>query len=257
MRYDPRKIDGVWHLCLDLEGLKLPTMENIEPYLKFSASTYVKVRNDADVEPVNKFFGTLSDSDRIEIAICLLTIHHKILNIPNDIRTNDARSFDLEKYMYDIGTDIVALDTHIHLMDKLKKYVLANIPIGDFTLAGTRPQDSEEMTWYQRDVEDLTCIVMLCKILTPVFGVFMDFAKEEIDQKNQRDKKKEIFCVIMLTKLFDTKYKDMILKLKNYIKPSKRIKKTSQISHLDIFNANMLYAELCVIIIFALNIQRM
>lgn len=190
---------------------------------------------------VNQFFATLPISDQTKIAKTFGIIHHDIIAFFNNI---DHEFLRLTKFTHDLGAHIVALDQeiadedplHFGLCDKLRGFVVAHIPIGDCSTFGTRPQDTEELTFHEEEIIDLITIAVLCKMLTPIFGVMTEYLKRTVEskksvltnKKSAGSSKREIHCVPMLTPLFKAKYNVLIDRLHFYIKhTAKRVFKDS------------------------------
>jgi len=194
----------------------------VEKCLMFTVRTYVNLKKKvvADVslawnnifEPVNRFISTLTHEEQAKLAMTIATISYKIRSFVVN------KSLDqVNQLMKGAGEDILVLHREIDLCPKLKAYVLANVPIGDFSAAGSRAQDTPEMTFHQFEVEDLLAVVLLCKMLSPLFSTFMDIAQSEIDISSAHDKFKEIVCASMLTAILNECYKERVEKLQFYV----------------------------------------
>lgn len=233
MKFEPKvNHNGNRDVCLNIDNLDFPDKEKYSQLLLFVSTAYTVHRNkpkvvtnnnnrttvtpqelwDTVFYSVNQFFITLSVDDQKKIAMTLMMMHHALVEF---IRADQPERLIL--FTHDLGSHLVQLNTEIQLCRKLELFVENNIPIGDFSDAGTRAQDTEELTFYRPEVVKLTAIVLLCKMMTPIFGVLMDYLKRQVDTNV-----KSVHCVSILSELFKQQYNPLITKLKNYIRHALR-----------------------------------
>ena len=207
---------------LEVKSLDIPQLANIGQYLTFKVSVYAKLNSlkqekrlfGSDYKSwshtfatVNHFLSLLSHDDKCEILYALALMHQDIVEFFVKEETDDLTK--LTDKLSDYCND---LDLAINLCDKLRQYAIDHVPIGLMPNAGNRPQDSAKLTFYPEEVKTLMSIVILCKLLTPIFGVLMENLLDKVDIRS-----KEGCCATILTKLFDRKYHVLIDKLKHYI----------------------------------------
>ena len=212
---------------LDISNLDIPDKDTYTPMLLFGSTAYTIHRNkdkvtttlnavqrvtpeqlwDTVFYSVNQFFNAISEDDQIKIAMILMIMHREIDKFI--LEDNPER---ISWFMQELGGYLEQLDKEIDLCPKLEHFADTSIPIGDFSEAGTRAQDSEALTFYRPEVIKLTAIVLLCKMLTPIFGLIMDYLKRVVDTgvKSQH-------CSHILSKIFFNRYGVLIDKLNNYI----------------------------------------
>lgn len=196
--------------------------ENIEIYLTFKIATFTKLtRNKVKANefvtpeeiwnktflPVNNFFHQQPIEIQQRIAMTIIEMHSDIIKFmsKNDMST-------ISKFSQMLGEKVVLLEKETDLCRRLTEFVETSIPIGDCSKVGKRAQDVRELTWLRDDVVNLTTVIVLCKMLTPIFGVFMGHIRTHMDNRL-----KEIHCAAILNLLFRTKYYTTIMKLRHYI----------------------------------------
>lgn len=203
-------------IYINPEGAVFPTtepeqIETLTKLLYFDVDTYDSLKSgdraawDVVFKSINGFLHLLDKEAQDKIIMTFIMMHMKLVSMDkeNMLDTIDG-----------IGALLDDLDKNISLCDKLKAYVESSIPIQSFESAGSRPQDSTEMTFNRHHVVELTTIAMLCKLMTPIYGQFFHKYKSN----NTVDKSiKEIHCRSMLNQLFERKYHSLIIKLINFI----------------------------------------
>lgn len=222
MEIVPHKlIDSTTCAKLDISDLDIPNKDKIDHLLVFQIATYTKLKkvstrnymgnNDSawhkTFASVNRFLGGLDQHDKTAIAQTIILIHSEIIDF---FQKDDL--LQINSFMRAMGEHIDNLDKATNLCDKLKDYVVNNMVIGVYKGAGKRAQDSSILTFTPDHVVDLTTIALLCKMLSPLFGVIMKGLDKKIESKL-----KETHCVAMLNQLLQRKYKTLIEKLQYYI----------------------------------------
>jgi len=203
---------------LDLGDLTLPKVQmDVAEFLKFKISRYrnlIKletrsVKWEIMASPVNKVFTKFSDENQIKIAMFMLNAHYDINKFMN--RTDIVR---LPELMNQLSRNLAELDSEIDLWGTLEKFITdGNIPLGDYSKAGLRPQDTAEMTFTEEDGRKVTVIALISKILAPIYGVLMSFLLREIDVQL-----KEVHCAVILTDILKNRCLELVLKLRTYTK---------------------------------------
>lgn len=195
-------------------------IDNInDQLLKFTVSTYENfktidtIKNNAVLKPVNEFFKTLDLKDQAGIAKILICMNFWIQKtFDHEEVVTDNFQTKLDEVVLKIQDFLIILDSEINLFQKIYNFVVESIYIHKAKDLGTRPQDSEEMTFHNEQIEVLTGVVVLCKLLVPIFGQIIDRIKKHIDNSL-----KEIHCARILTPILKKHIFDLVIKLKNYL----------------------------------------
>lgn len=200
---------------LMVDELNLPDYDKIKHLLIFNVKTYVKLGKNKGPEgweitfgAVNSFMNSLSIEDKIALTQTIVLMHD---DIENFFKTPDLLM--IQQLTRKLSGHLDALDEQTNICDKLRAYIVQNMPIGLFEGAGKRAQDSEALTFHQDEVIDLMTITLMCKMLSPLFSSIMQHLNKQIDNHL-----KETHCVAIFTNLFRRKYSRLIEKLQNYIK---------------------------------------
>ena len=214
-------LKGNKEVSLDISDLGIYN-KNMDVFLRFRVTTYtklsrskVKVNDIVSSEdiwnrtfaPVNDFLRSLTLEDQQYVAMTIITMHQEIINF---MSANDMTN--IAKFSQQLSDTLLQLEQTIDLCAKLTNFVETNIPIGDFSQVGKRAQDVKELTWFRQDVVDLLSIAILCKLMAPIFGVFMGYIRVHMDNHL-----KETHCAAILNKLFRARYSVLINKLRHYI----------------------------------------
>ncbi len=198
-------------------------VEDVAPQMfEYSLERYTKLNKTSIVEgrlpinnvltPVNKFIETLSIEDQRALAMTIFNMH---VQICQKFSTNCKKS-ELDDFTYELGEFLITLDNEIHLIDKIARFVSEQVPLGNFQEIGTREQDTKELTFLEPDVHGLTVIAILNKILSPLFGVYMNILRNK--KELNCDLGYELSCSFILSKILSKHYSELIEKFKNYIR---------------------------------------
>lgn len=200
---------------LVVDELNLPDYDKIKHLLIFNVKTYVKLGKNKGPEgwevtfgAVNSFMNSLCESDKVALAQTIILMHD---DIENFFRNPDLLM--IQHLTRNLSNQLDVLDQQTDICDKLRAYIVQNMPIGLFEGAGKRAQDSDALTFHPNEVIDLMMITLLCKMLSPLFSSIMQHLNKQIDNHL-----KETHCVAIFTNLFKRKYQRLIEKLQNYIK---------------------------------------
>ena len=232
-----KKIDsatGKALIYLNLEGLKLKNLQfDYEPLLYFKVETYDALRASKTEKSWNDVFGvvhdflnTLSKEHQSKFATLIIFMHYKIDSIIGP--THEIKGSDLINLESDLSLLIAQFVSETKLAEKLIAFVTKNIHVKIGENVGERPQDTEEMTFYYSDAIALTGLVLLCKMLTPVFGLFLEALKKSTDGTH-----KEIHCLSLLKDTFAGDFEAVANKLINYIanRVTKNLKTKIKLNH--------------------------
>lgn len=209
---------GKAYVYLDLEGLKIPGIVfDPEPLLSFRIETYAVLKANASefnwevvFSTTHQFLKTLNEEEKQKFASMIILMHYEIMQKMNTEQDLDG------KVMTQLETTLSQLlsqfDQDINLMNRLIEFTDASIPIQSFAGVGERAQDTVEMTFFRDDVVRLTAVVLLCKLMTPIFGIFIESCKKRMDNAY-----KEIHCVAILKDILANRCRPLTEKLSFFI----------------------------------------
>lgn len=199
-------------ISLDTGDKKDIYFENAyKPLLLFNAETYDTLKKhdisswDVVFGSVNRFLKVLDDNSKLQICMVFMKMHANL---------NEMTSGNILTIIQNIGSMLDELDHGTDLCTKLEDFVNKDMPIPNLEDVGSRPQDTEEMTFRRPHVLQLTTIALLCKLLSPIFGQFFWQYKRNTNVDNNI---KEIHCATILTPLFNRRYRPLILKLNYFV----------------------------------------
>lgn len=206
---------GVVHMSL--KDITLPVEYDVDPLCNFQIDTYAVLKPkssdfswNAVFGPVHSFLDTLNEKDQTAFAMMIIVMHYKILQtLGTDAPIDGALITQLET---DLSRMLADFDQQTHCFDKLLDFTESHIPIQSFAGVGERAQDSVEMTFYRDDVVKLTAVTILCKMLTVIFGTFIESCKKRMDNSY-----KEIHCVAILKHILENNCRALIEKFLYFI----------------------------------------
>lgn len=218
-------------VVIDPEGLEVPAA--VKELLTFSISTYKALGANQSQEEWEKvfkipeaFINTLDGTEQLYFIGCYCSCHQEILRASAKQKRIELEMSEEEatkiknhntKLVHELElklSDIVAsLDAKIDLYDKIHTFVRCNIPIKVSSDAGLRAQDTPEMTFKDDDLVDLTAVAVLCKLLTPVVGVFI----RECSNMDISQNFKEIHAANIFRDIIANKCQKIADKLENYL----------------------------------------
>lgn len=218
-------------VVIDLEGLEIP--ESFKSLLTFSISTYKALGANQSQEEWDKVFSipetfvnTLPGEEQIYLAGCYCSCHQEILLASAhqkhiDLTMNDAEVTRIKNHnanlVHDLETKLsdtlASLDLKINLYKKIHDYVEKNVPIKVADNVGERAQDSDEMTFKKPDLIELTSVAVLCKLMTPVVGVFI----RECSNMDISQNFKEIHAANIFRDIIANECQAIADKLENYL----------------------------------------
>ena len=169
-------------------------------------STEVATGPEVALDPANDFLRTLSIEEQEKVAIAFLHAHL-------EIHCGKPDASDIEEVEDRIAEILDSLDLEIDLCAKTEEYVkVSNISIADMSDAGTRPQDTPEMTFLEPEAVVITAIAVFMKLISPIIGAFITKYMPVLDNEY-----KESHACTILTRLHRRKYGDLIVKLHQYL----------------------------------------
>ena len=219
MRFEKRVDDvGKAYVYLNFEGIELPDVKvDIEPLKCFRIETYAVLKaNSADFEwnvvfsLVHKFLDTLTTEEKQKFASMIIYMHYEIMHkLGGDQPLVGETMTQLETTLSRL---LAEFDLQVNLLNRLVEFTETQIPIQLFSGVGERAQDTAEMTFYRDDVVRLTAVFLLCKMVAPILGIFIENCKKRMDNAY-----KEIHCVAILKDILANRSQPLIDKLQNFI----------------------------------------
>lgn len=220
---------------LEFDGIKLPEL-SYDPlvYLDFNVKTYQPLHSGRSQEEWDKIFSyptkfinTLDSESQSQLAMMFIysnmMIRKKIedekqtLTADMDNKQREAVNISNQNLINILGSilsEVVAsVDKKIDLYNKLLKWVYdGNVQVVVSDSIGSRPQDSVEKTFTLDDVKTLTAIAVLCKILTPIVGLFLD----SITRLDINNAYKDIYGLIIFRDIINNRCSSIMDKLQNF-----------------------------------------
>lgn len=194
----------------------------------FNIRTYDGLRRNTwfKIDVANKFVTTnLSLEEYTELVNLFVKVKKDINAVENSDRLLDMIS--------DIGDDIYNFFEKYSLTDRIFDFIHSDkdVSLPDFANKELRPQDTKEKTFVEDEYHVINTIVIISKILFPMFGEII-YRVKIIDDSFKSTK--EIVAFGIITKLLRNKFLIITNKLQNYIE--KTIDKVLSDDPMIIFN---------------------
>ena len=194
-------------------------IENAGNYLTFPVNTYVLFGKRPESWEVtygfpDRFVAGLTPEMQRQLTLMFAYMNIEITDF-FDKHTADPHIDDtVDELSKKLSSILQKLDHEIDLYNKLREFTVTYVPICDLSYAGTDPQDSEQLTFRYDDVVGVLTIVVLCKLLSPVFGMLAGYL---LAISHADSKKKETPCVNILTGILEDNCMRLHEKLIHYI----------------------------------------
>lgn len=201
--------------------------------MKFRTTTYKKVNGDTRMSgPWKIVYGFVNDfikkflTEEEQAKLCQFFIEVRVLFLKASDDSDAPADYGISALASEFGEKLIELDTEIDLFPKLYDYSSQEFKFPDLSNAGKRAQDSKEMTFNEEHYKKLTAVVILCKLLAPLFGELISAIqnKEITADKTQ----KEVFCAIPIQVMMRRRDPALMDKLSNYITRAIESGKTRQ-----------------------------
>lgn len=234
MRFE-KIVEGTKSLIrLNLGDLKLHDFNYDPKFLDFKIETYVVLHAnkpqyqwDWVFGKVHEFLDSLPIKEQEAFAKMIIYMHCCVVDKLNmDAELVPAKVVELET---ELNKVLESFDKEFDLMPQLLKFTQENIKISVFPNAGERPQDRVEMTFYPDEVIALTSVALLCKMMTPIIGTFIESCKKRLDNIFR-----EIHCVAIFKDILTNRYPALIDKLQHYLEQINK-KQLSKINITHVF----------------------
>lgn len=233
MKYELIQKDGQLVVHIDTAGLVLPKLDfDVEDLLCFEVGkTYSRFTNTSTdpakgpgvvFDVVESFYNTLTSDEQTQVVLTIIYMHYLVIqnlkpenfkfqnNNEDDMRHNKTVMYNLQEQL---ANYLNSLDQNINLLPRLLDYSQENIPLVEQSNLGNRAQDSDAKTFYLAEQRQIISISVLCKILSPIMGVFIELCKKiGIDSDYI-----EVHCNVMFKYVFNNRYADLMDKLDNYV----------------------------------------
>ncbi len=209
---------GKAYIHLNIGDAVLPRFTfDYQQLLDFQVETYQVLKANAAEDSWNivfdtthQFFDSRPENERIAFAEMLVLMHYEIAEKLYAVNAEfDNNLIPLENTL---AAWLAEFDKETNLIPNLRAWTERNITVQSFAGVGERPQDTDTMTFYRDDVVDLITLVLVCKMMTPIFGIFIKACKDQMDNSL-----KEIHCLSLMKYLFANRFSSLIDKLKYFI----------------------------------------
>ena len=209
-------------LAIDLSDIDIPSEEVQPDLLIFRMASYEigKTRKRADNagdQEIDAWDKTYAVSNRMleslpnDVAVKYATTMMELHKIADDV-FDGIMQMGMERMAHTMGELLDKLDQESGLCDHIFEYIEKNVPFALTPDAGRHAQDSQEMTWYPEQARVLMTIVLLCKIVSPIFGLIASRLNKNLMAY------RDAICSQILLQLLDRRYPAIIDKLRYYIK---------------------------------------
>lgn len=176
---------------------------NIETYSALLKSKF------ANITSVNDFIRMNFDHDEYDYLVRLFVRSRREL-------VNTKTGEEIVNAVSVIDGFVYKCFKKLNLANRLYEFVKADtkISLPDFANKEMRPQDTEEKTFYEEDYRQINVIIMIAKILIPIFGEIIYRIKLANDSyKNMR----EIVAFGIINSTLRDDFERISFKLQNYI----------------------------------------
>lgn len=204
-------------LRLDLEGLELNLkVGQFEKWIEFPINFYNTLKKmecvewDIRMECVNKLFATMKPVELVELVEALVfinaTVHRHNETVVNDLTKISMLTTELSGL-------IKKMLVGSNLLVRAKEFVESEYTIEEVANRGKRVQDTAPGTFYPYEERRLLELALVCKILLPVYGLYMKVLKPLLANQS-----KDRHCASVVMNELRLHYDDTIKKLFAYAK---------------------------------------
>ena len=230
MEFTYQVIEGVGNkVKLDISDVKFPKegeKEMLEPYLLFNAGTYKNIKevNEAPeafqhiFRSPNYVLRHLSNDERVIVAEFFASASYTIKNkIPRDV-TDPSIGTKFIDFVEKLGEQYLAMVKKTKIIDLFRQYA-ASIQLQDTSSFGTRPQDTEELTFREPEMREVMVLAMFGKLASPIFGELINNLPEQREENGKRKlpKYKESSCSGFMTAIIGEYFSNLVNHLQVYI----------------------------------------
>ena len=206
----------MFDIGIDIKGLDIENLENIEPLLNIRTHTFKKIERQGNDPLVwhaifgvsNMFLNTLSKKDQETFVTHLVTLHNDILEFT---KTQDMEQFS--KFITKKAIEVQKVEESMDLCAKICAFAEKTIPLNKDKDVGNGSQHTEEFTFYRRHVLQLLTITLLSKLYGPISGLIMSIIKGPVDCKL-----KEMHAAALFKVILKHRYQALVDKLSKYLK---------------------------------------
>lgn len=173
--------------------------------------------------PILYFFESLTLEEAILVAQFYIDMHKILLNAYEEAKAvNKITISHVNNFTNLLSKRLRKLDIDIDLANKLRSIVNTYIPIKPHEYNRAR-LDNNDITFYEEEIADLTSIVLLSKLMAPIYGKFMDlFTKKAANKQDNNpliieQSLRELYYSSTLTDVLSDRYFELVDKLREYI----------------------------------------
>ena len=205
---------GKAYTYLDTEDLDLSSIPyDTEKLREFHIETYAVLKFAWNVVfgSVHEFINEMKEEEQIDFATMIVVMHYHIVT---DLNTNTEllQGNEVIQLETKLSQILNAYDQKYNLVNRLIDFANRKVPIHSFAGVGERDQDSADMTFYRDDVVRLTAAALLCKMLTPIFGTFIEACKKRSDNSY-----KEIHAFAILKDIMANRLQALMDKVDHFV----------------------------------------
>ena len=204
---------------LDLEGLELDNLKpsEYENWLEFPVNVYTALKMESTrpewqdrIGIVNLFMNSLSEEDQKNLAKNLIYINATIYTHVENIREDKNTIFEVNKELSGL---IMKLNDDSNIIPQLREFVKIHITPEISPSRGKRAQDKRATTFYPDEELELAALTIMCKLLFPVFGLYMHVLRTLVNVGS-----KDRHCGTIVIPLLDDNFRTIVRKLHGYAK---------------------------------------
>jgi hypothetical protein len=252
-------------ICCSLETGDLqfeePIMEHIDNLRMFDMEGYRYFKNAVRtngesiktiVEHPNKFFTTLSEDEAKQFAIGMFECKVELQTLLHHLKEEGTLTDTVIKnVLTDVKNILLNLARSINLKKLVNNYVKEHVIIELSKDIGTQPQDTREMTFNEEEVSELTEVVIICKLFSPLFGHFL-----AVIQKSIATSAREYYCASMLSSIIKVEYYSEIKKKLDFYVAKSTGSKNSDKNATALYNNSATGQMICTQLVANLMVRR-
>lgn len=210
------------HVVLDISDMEMEGKEKLKQYLEFNGDTYKPIKeystNPSEFYKIfgapNWFLSKATTEEKIEVikffASAQNTIRNSIPSVPSEF----------VNFVEVLGHQYLNMINASNALTYFRRYADEHVSLQDTSLFGTRPQDTEALTFYEPEIKELMVVAMCCKLAAPILSELINNLPKTISDngKKKMARYKESRCANLIMPLLSTHFPDLTNKLLGYIR---------------------------------------
>ena len=234
MQFTVQQVGTRHRIKLDISDVKMEGKDKLEPYLLFNGDTYKPISQYAnypkDFENIfrgaNWMLNHIHDDEPKEGVQGKTAAEKRELVVKFFATTNytikkkmPTMMHSIPSFAEELGEQYFNLIKEVGIVDLFREYAATNVSLQDTSKFGTRPQDTQELTFKGPEMRELMVVALLCKLACPIYGELINNLPEQIgeDGKKKLPPFKESLCSSFLNKTLGEYFAELINKLQYYI----------------------------------------